>query len=206
MCVCLVGWLIVRLFVCLVVWAFVGLVRWLRADVRGQREADTMQHARYEGRSATLRRTMKRRRSSTCKASGFFSVTSASSAFSAALPLTAICSSCKPTLLFSDGCGAAAVHSMYGSRDQFSVGVPAAYAAPDHLIVTVACLIQTGYTSEIRRALESSDCPKGPLVFGREQVNLKPYSVTSCTVDFSAQRGCCGCLKPSCIWRSTKLY
>jgi hypothetical protein len=31
------------------------------------------------------------------------------------LQLTAICASCKPTLLCSDGCGAAAVHSMRGS-------------------------------------------------------------------------------------------
>jgi hypothetical protein len=56
-------------------------------------------------------RTLKRQRSSTYEASGFFSVTSASSAFSAALPLTAISSSCKPALLCSDGYGAA-VHSM----------------------------------------------------------------------------------------------
>jgi hypothetical protein len=57
-----------------------------------------MQHARYECASGTLRRTLNRRSSSTYEASGFFSVTSASSDFSAALPSTAICSSCKPAL------------------------------------------------------------------------------------------------------------
>jgi hypothetical protein len=36
----------------------------------------------------------------------------------AAVPATAICASCKPALLRSDGCGAAAVHRMHGSRDQ----------------------------------------------------------------------------------------
>ena len=110
-----------------------GQVRQLR-DVRRLREADTMQHARYECPSATLQRTLKRRRSLTYQASGVFSVTSANSAFSAALPVAAICSSCKPTPLFSDGCGAAAMHSMCGSRDQFRAGTRAAYAAPDHLI------------------------------------------------------------------------
>jgi hypothetical protein len=71
-----------------------------------------MHNARYECPSATLRRTLKRRRSSMYEASGCASVTSASSAFSAALQLTAICASCKPTLLCSDGCGAAAVQSV----------------------------------------------------------------------------------------------
>ena len=57
------------------------------------------------------------------EASGFSSVTSASSAFSAALPVAAICSSCKPALLCSDGCGAAAVYSVCdGACDQFTVG------------------------------------------------------------------------------------
>jgi hypothetical protein len=56
-----------------------------------------MQHARYECPSATLRRTLKRRSSSMYEASGCASVTSASSTFSAALQLTAICASCKPT-------------------------------------------------------------------------------------------------------------
>jgi hypothetical protein len=63
-----------------------------------------MQHARYECASATLRRTVKRRSSSMYEASGCASVTLASSAFSEALRLTAICASCKPTLLCSDGC------------------------------------------------------------------------------------------------------
>jgi hypothetical protein len=90
--------------------------------VRGQRAADPMQHARYECASATLRRTLKRRSSSTYGASGFFSVTSASSAFSAALQLTAICWSCEPTPLCSDGCGAAVVHSVCrGSCGHFTV-------------------------------------------------------------------------------------
>ena len=71
--------------------------------------AGTMQHTRYECPSAS--RALKRRSSSTYEASGCASVTSASSAFSAALQSTAICASCKPTLLCSDGCGAAAVHS-----------------------------------------------------------------------------------------------
>jgi hypothetical protein len=62
------------------------------------------------------------------EASGFFAVTSASSAFSAALPVAAICSSCKPALLCSDGCGAAAVHAMYDSRDQWSVSARATEA------------------------------------------------------------------------------
>jgi hypothetical protein len=57
------------------------------------------------------------------EASGFFSVTSASSAFSAALPLAAICASCKPAPLCGDGCGAAAVHSVHGSRAQFCASV-----------------------------------------------------------------------------------
>ena len=44
---------------------------------------------------------------------------SASSAFS--VPAASICASCKPTLLCSDGCGAAAVHSVCrGSREQQS--------------------------------------------------------------------------------------
>ncbi len=83
-----------------------------------------MQHARYECPSATLRRTLKRRSSSTYEASGFFSVMSASSAFSAAWPeyQAAICLSCKPTLLCSNGCSAAAVHSVCrGSCGQFTV-------------------------------------------------------------------------------------
>ena len=53
------------------------------------------------------------------EASGLFAVTSASSAFSAALPATVICASCKPALLCGDRCGtAAAVHGKYGSRDE----------------------------------------------------------------------------------------
>ena len=81
-----------------------------------------MQHARCECPSATLRRTLKRRSRSMYEASGCASVTSASSAFSAALQLTAICASCKPTLLCSDGCGAASVHSMCrGSCGQCTV-------------------------------------------------------------------------------------
>jgi hypothetical protein len=71
-----------------------------------------MQHARYECPSATLQRTLKKRSSSTYEASGFFSVTSASSAFS--VPVAAIFASCKPALLCSDGCGAA-VHGTGGS-------------------------------------------------------------------------------------------
>jgi hypothetical protein len=97
-----------------------------------------MQHARCECPSATLQRTLKRRRSSTYEASKVFSVTSANSAFSAALPVAAICSSCKPTLLCRAGrgfgCVAAAAHSRYGGRDPFIVGAQAAYAAPDRLI------------------------------------------------------------------------
>ncbi len=42
-------------------------------------------------------------------ASEFFAVMSASRAFSAAVPVAAICASCKPALLCSDGCGATAV-------------------------------------------------------------------------------------------------
>ena len=75
-----------------------------------------------------FRRTLKRRRSSTYEASGFFAVTSASSAFSAALPAAAICASCKPALLCSDGCSAAAVHGTYGSRDHWSVSPTASWA------------------------------------------------------------------------------
>ncbi len=63
-------------------------------------------------RAHLRQRTLKRRSSSTYEASGCASITSASSAFSAALQLTASCASCKPTLLCSDGCGAAAVHSV----------------------------------------------------------------------------------------------
>jgi hypothetical protein len=74
-----------------------------------------MQHARHECPSATLRRTLKRRSSSMYVASGCASVTSARSAFSAAVPAAAILSSCKPELLHGDGCGAAAVHRMCGS-------------------------------------------------------------------------------------------
>ena len=81
-----------------------------------------MHDARCECPSATLRRTLKRRSSSMYEASGCASVTSASSAFSAALQSTAICASCKPTLIYSDGCSAAAVHSMCrGSYDQCTV-------------------------------------------------------------------------------------
>ncbi len=94
----------------------------MRADARRRRAAGTMRHARYERPSATLRRTLKRRRSSMYEASGCASVTSASSAFSAALPSTAISSSCKPAPLCSDGCGAAAVHSVCrGGCGQWSV-------------------------------------------------------------------------------------
>jgi hypothetical protein len=78
-----------------------------------------MQHARCECSSATLRRTLKRRSSSMYEASGCASVTSASSDFS--VPAVAIFASCKPTQLCSDGRGAAAVHSMCGSCDQFTV-------------------------------------------------------------------------------------
>jgi hypothetical protein len=92
-----------------------------------------MHHARYECPSATLRRTLKRRRSSTYEASGFLSVTSASSAFS--VPAAAICSSCKPTLLCSEGCGAVAMHSMYGGCGQFTVSAQGDRGfAPDRLI------------------------------------------------------------------------
>jgi len=69
-----------------------------------------MQHTRYVCASATLRRTLKRRSSSMYEASGCASVTSASSAFS--VPVAVISCSCKPALLCSDGCGAAAVHSV----------------------------------------------------------------------------------------------
>ena len=106
-------------------------MRQLRTDARRIRAAAMMQHVRYECPSATLRRTLKRRRSSMYVASGFFSVMAANSAFSAALPVAAIRSSCKPTPLFGDGCSAAAAHSMCGSRDQWSVGARAAYAAPE---------------------------------------------------------------------------
>ena len=79
-----------------------------------------MQHAGCTCPSATLRRTLKRRSSSMYEASGCASVTSARSAFS--VPAVVICRSCKPTLLCSDGCGAAAVHSVCrGSCGQWSV-------------------------------------------------------------------------------------
>ena len=99
-------------------------MRQRQADLRRQREAGAMQHARYECLSATLRRTLKRRSSSTYEASGCSSVTSASSEFSAAWPVTAICSSCKPAPLCSDGCGAAQyVHRVCrGGCDQFTAG------------------------------------------------------------------------------------
>ena len=97
-------------------------MRQLRADLRRHREADTMYHARNERPSATLRQTLKRHSRSMYEASGCASVRSASSAFSAALQLTATCASCKPALLYSDGCGAAAVHSMCrGSCGQFTL-------------------------------------------------------------------------------------
>ncbi len=48
-------------------------------------------------------RTLKRRRSSTYEASGFFAVTSASSAFAAVVPATPICASCKPARAAVDG-------------------------------------------------------------------------------------------------------
>jgi hypothetical protein len=98
-----------------------------------------MQQARDECPSATLRRTLKRRRSSTYEASGLFSVTSASSAFS--VPAVAISSSCKPTALlcsdasqhcslYSDGCVATAAHSVCrGNCDQFTVSGRAADAS-----------------------------------------------------------------------------
>ncbi len=60
----------------------------------------------------TRRRALKRYRRSVYEASTYFAVTSASSHFSAALPAAAICVSCKPALLCSDGCGAAAVHDV----------------------------------------------------------------------------------------------
>ncbi len=69
-----------------------------------------MQHVRYKCPSGTLRCTMKRRSSSMYEASGCASVTLASSAFS--VPVAVISCSCKPALLCSDGCGAAAVHSV----------------------------------------------------------------------------------------------
>jgi hypothetical protein len=82
-----------------------------------------MQHARYECPSATLRRTLKRRRSSMYEASGFFAVTSASSAFSALVPVAAICASCKRALhCSSDGCGAAAVRGVCSSRGEHRAG------------------------------------------------------------------------------------
>ena len=82
------------------------------------------------------RRALKRRSSSTYEASGCASVTSASSAFSAALQLTAICASCKPTPLCSDGCGAAAVHIVCrGSCGQCTVSAQGDRGfAPDRLI------------------------------------------------------------------------
>ena len=55
-------------------------------------------------------------------------VTSASSDVPAALPAAAICASCKPALLCSDGCSAAAVHGTYGSRDHWSVSPSASWA------------------------------------------------------------------------------
>jgi hypothetical protein len=58
-------------------------------------------------------RTLNKRRRSMYEASGCFAITSTSSAFSAAVPSTAICATCKQALLGSDGHGAAAVHSMY---------------------------------------------------------------------------------------------
>ncbi len=65
-------------------------------------------------------------------ASGLFAVTSASSAFSAAVPAASIVSSYKPELLHGDGCGAAAVHGKHGTR---AMGVRAAAALrPDRLI------------------------------------------------------------------------
>jgi hypothetical protein len=82
-----------------------------------------MQQARHECPSAKQWRTLKRRSRSMYEASGFFSIKSTSSAFS--VPAAAIFASCKPTPLCSDGCGAAAVHRMYGSRDQWSVSAPA---------------------------------------------------------------------------------
>ena len=93
-----------------------------------------MHHARYEGPSATLRRTLKRPSSSTYEVSGCASVTSTSSAFS--VPVAAICFSCKPTPLCSDGCGAAAVHSVCrGSCGQFTVSAQGDRGvAPDRLI------------------------------------------------------------------------
>ncbi len=123
-------------------------MRQRRSDARRQREADTMQHARYECPSATLRRTLNRRSSSMYEASGCSSVTSASSDFSAAWPVTAICSSCKPALLCSDGCGAAAVHSMCGRRDpavlrslnQLPHGASAMPRKCELLLVCAACV------------------------------------------------------------------
>ena len=72
--------------------------------------------------------TVKRRRRSMYEASGFFAVTSASSAFSAALPVAAICASCKPATLCSHGRGAAAAHGMDGSCHQWSVSARATEA------------------------------------------------------------------------------
>ncbi len=77
------------------------------------RAADAMTHTQQSAASAhSRRRALKRRRSSMHEASGFFAVTSDSSDFSVAVPAAAICASCKPTLLCSDGSGAAAT---YGS-------------------------------------------------------------------------------------------
>ena len=111
-------------------------MRQLRADLRRHREADTMQHARHECPSATLRRALKRRSRSMYEASGCASVTPSSSAFLAALQLTATFSSCKPALLCSDGCGAAAVHIVCrGSCGQFTVSAQGDRGfAPDRLI------------------------------------------------------------------------
>ena len=93
-----------------------------------------MQHARCECPSATLRRTLKRRNSSTYEASGCSTVNTASSAFS--VPAASICASCKPTLLCSDGCGAAAVHSVCrGSCGRWIVSAQGDRGfAPDRLI------------------------------------------------------------------------
>ena len=124
-------------------------MRQLRADLRRRRKADTMQHARYERPTATLRRTLKRRSSSMYEASGCASVTSASSAFSAALQLTANCSSCKPTLLCSDGCGVAAAHSMCrGNCGQCTVRA----CATEAVCSTVDRRIGHGHTDKSVRA------------------------------------------------------
>jgi len=70
------------------------------------------------------------------EASGFFAVTSANSAFSALVPVASICASCKRALrCSSDGCDAAAVHSLCSSCEKICGGARGDRGvAPDGLI------------------------------------------------------------------------